>query len=103
MTWRLAIDRLRSDRRREVRELAFADVPPGPTAEEAVDERRRSSELWRAIDALPDALRLAVILANIEGHDLAEVAALLGAPVGTIKSRLFLARKRLKEQLAWTR
>jgi DNA-directed RNA polymerase specialized sigma24 family protein len=43
------------------------------------------------------------VLASIEGHDLAEVAALLGLPVGTVKSRLFLARQRLKEQLQWTR
>ena len=103
MTWRLAIDRLRSERRRDARELAHADVPPGPSAEETVDARRRSDELWRAIDALPEKLRIVTVLASIEGHDLAEVAALLRLPVGTIKSRLFLARKRLKEQLIWTR
>src|SRR5665213_211233 len=37
MTWRLALDRLRSDRRRDMRELAHADVPAGPSAEETVD------------------------------------------------------------------
>ena len=103
MTWRLAIDRLRSDQRREARELAQLHSPPGQSTEEAVDASRRSAELWRAIDALPEKLRIVTILAGIEGHDLVEVAALLGLPVGTIKSRLFLARRKLKEHLQWIR
>jgi RNA polymerase sigma-70 factor (ECF subfamily) len=55
--------------------------------------------LWAAIDALPDKLRIAVVLANIEEHDIGEVARLLDLPEGTVKSRLFLARQRLKELL----
>jgi RNA polymerase sigma-70 factor (ECF subfamily) len=43
-----------------------------------------------------------IVLAAIEGHDIREVAALLGLPEGTVKSRLFLARHRLKERLQWT-
>ena len=43
--------------------------------------------------------RIAIVLGSIEGHDTREVAALLGVPHGTVKSRLFLARKRLRELL----
>jgi RNA polymerase sigma-70 factor (ECF subfamily) len=104
MTWRLAINRCRADRRRYARETAHAEaVRPEPTTEETVDGRRRAAELWRAIDTLPEKLRIVIVLASIEGHDVAEVAALLGLPAGTVKSRLFLARQRLKEQLQWTR
>ena len=103
MTWRLAIDRLRSDRRREVREFAQLDTSPEVSTEEAIDARRRSTELWRAIDALPEKLRIVTVLAGIEGHNLGEVAVLLRLSVGMVKSRLFLARRRLKEQLQWTR
>jgi RNA polymerase sigma-70 factor (ECF subfamily) len=103
LTWRLALDRRRSDLRREARELAHADVLPPANVAEHVDASYRSRELWRAIDALPDKLRIALVLASIEGHDLAEVASLLRLPVGTVKSRLFLARQRLKEQLQWIR
>src|ERR1051325_10016681 len=104
MTWRLAINRWRADRRRLVRESTHAGAAaPESTTEQTVDERRRAAELWRAIDGLPDKLRMAIVLASIEGHDVAEVAALLGVPAGTVKSRLFLARQRLKEQLQWTR
>ena len=102
MTWRLAIDRQRADRRREVRELTDSDPVTMPTTAEAVASRERAAALWRAIDALPDKLRVVVVLAGIEGHDLREVALLLGLPEGTVKSRLFLARQRLKESLQWT-
>lgn len=98
MTWRLAIDRQRGDRRRAARELA-SEPPPAPSAADEVQARERADRLWAAIDALPEKLRVAIVLANIEGHDIAEVAALLDVPAGTVKSRLFLARQRLKEML----
>ena len=46
-------------------------------------------------------LRIALVLSAIEGHDVREVAALLRLPDGTVKSRLFLARKALAEKLQW--
>jgi len=100
MTWRLAIDRQRNDRRRAARERHH-EIAPVPTASDEVLARERADRLWCAIDALPDKLRVVIVLANIEEHDIAAVARLLGLPPGTIKSRLFLARQRLKEQLQW--
>ena len=99
MTWRMAISRLRSDRRRAVRELVPIELPKIETPVQKVIERERAEKLWRAIDALPEKLRLVVVLAGIEEHDLREVAGLLGLPEGTVKSRLFLGRQRLKELL----
>ena len=112
MTWRLAIDRQRADRRRVARERSpdglggphragQSPVAQGfrPPAVEQMLSRERADRLWNAIDALPEKLRVVVVLANIEGHDLREVGVLLGLPAGTVKSRLFLARQRLKEQL----
>ena len=98
MTWRLAIDRWRADRRRSVREQ-FADVPAVATTESVAVARERSARIWRAIDALPEKLRVVVVLGAIEGHDIREVARLLDVPEGTVKSRLFLARKGLAESL----
>jgi DNA-directed RNA polymerase specialized sigma24 family protein len=43
-----------------------------------------------------------MVLAAIEGYDAREVAALLEIPEGTVKSRLFLARKQMAEKLQWT-
>ena len=101
MTWRLALDRQRGERRRLSRDTAWADGTPGAeAAAPGPAERLRAQELWRAIDALPPKLRMVVVLANIEGHGMDEVGALPGVPAGTVKSRLFEARRRLKEMLA---
>ena len=96
MTWRMALDRQRSDRRRMKREQANAPEPtvnPGAGGE-------RAAALWQAIDALPEKLRMVVVLAGIEGHDVREVGALLKVPEGTVKSRLFVARQRIREWLS---
>jgi RNA polymerase sigma-70 factor (ECF subfamily) len=101
MTWRLALDRQRGDRRRLARETATQETAAADTSEEVI-ARERAALLWTAIDRLPDKLRIVIVLAGIEGHDTNEVARLLDVPQGTVKSRLFLARQRLKEQLQWT-
>jgi RNA polymerase sigma-70 factor (ECF subfamily) len=96
-TWRLALDRQRSDRRRERRE----QVVYRETVTRQTDDR--AAALWQAIDRLPQKLRIVAVLSGIEGHDVAEVASLLGIPQGTVKSRLFRARQCLKEILSGTR
>jgi len=101
MTWRLAIDRWRTDRRRMAREYANTLEPWRPSTEEVVSALERSKHVWLAIDKLPDKLRLVVVLSAIEGHDTREVADLLEVPEGTVKSRLFSARKILAENLRW--
>ena len=100
MTWRMALDRQRANRRRFAREL-LVEVDTPQTTSQSIEERERAGHLWAAIEQLPERLRLAVVLAGIEGHDTREVASLLGVPEGTVKSRLFLARKQLRERLSW--
>ena len=100
MTWRLALDQQRAERRRLVRDTMHSTrVPASVVGREGPAERLRAHELWRAIDALPEKLRVVVVLANIEGHRVGDVATLLDVPPGTVKSRLFHARRRLKELL----
>jgi RNA polymerase sigma-70 factor (ECF subfamily) len=97
-TWRLALDFQRGSRRRLARESVVEATTEADVAE-TVLQRERARRLWAAIDALPEKLRVVVVLANMQEHDVAEVAALLDVPEGTVKSRLFLARQRLKELL----
>ena len=99
MTWRLAINRRRADQRRAARESVLVSPQATLSTDESLAARERAQQLWRAIDSLPEKLRLVVVLAAIEGHDVQEVARLLGLPPGTVKSRLFLGRQRLKELL----
>jgi RNA polymerase sigma-70 factor, ECF subfamily len=102
IVFRLALDRARSAKRREVRETEWAR-PARRAAPATAEELAASSEFQahfdRALDALPEKLRLVLLLAAMEGHTLEEVAAMLGLPVGTVKSRLFAGRKKLAEKL----
>ena len=98
--WRLAIDRRRGDLRRVAREETAVPESEAST-EQVVAARERAAHLWAAIDALPDKLRVVIVLSGIEGHDTREVGLLLGIPEGTVRSRLFTARKALAERLQW--
>jgi RNA polymerase sigma-70 factor (ECF subfamily) len=101
MTWRLAINFRRGEKRRAIREDSHAmETAAFDGQHDEADSRSRVAEIWRAIDALPEKLRVVVILANIEGHEIRDVAQLLEIPEGTVKSRLFEARRQLKEQLS---
>jgi RNA polymerase sigma-70 factor (ECF subfamily) len=97
-TWRLAIDHLRRSKRRVAREQVHVLGTPSSTDDTAAASER-ASQLWAAVDSLPEKLRLVIVLAVMDGHDIHEVAALLGVPEGTVKSRLFTARQQLKERL----
>jgi len=102
IVFRLALDRARAAKRREVRETEWAR-PARRAAPATAEELAASSEFQahfdRTLDALPEKLRLVLLLAAMEGHTLEEVAAMLGLPVGTVKSRLFAGRKKLAEKL----
>lgn len=100
ISFRLALDRLRSTGRRQRREFAvLADTPAAQTVEDIAAANEFQARLERAVDELPEKLRVVVILAALQGHDTREVAALLDLPEGTVKSRLHGARKTLAEKL----
>ena len=97
--WRLALDRLRAAGRREKRESAAAECVSEAKVEDLVASREFQRRLAEAMDALPEKLRQVMVLAAIEGHNTREVATLLEIPEGTVRSRMFLARKQLAESL----
>ncbi|HWI63533.1 MAG TPA: sigma-70 family RNA polymerase sigma factor [Symbiobacteriaceae bacterium] len=67
---------------------------------EAAADLDQLAELREAIDGLDEDLRLTVLLHYYTGLPVSEVAAALAVPPGTVKSRLFTARRRLAEALA---
>src|SRR4030095_850181 len=99
ITWRLAIDHQRSAKRRMNRQYEQDDGTRRESAADLLALRERSVRLWDAIDALPEKLRMVTVLARVQEHDIREVSLLLNLPEGTVKSRLFLARQRLRELL----
>lgn len=68
---------------------------------ERVTESREQRELLRrAINGLPDSHRVVIILFYLEGLSVSEVAFVVGVPEGTIKSRLYYAREKLRDAIA---
>jgi len=78
--------------------VVFEDVqeddPQGRFFDQIVDD-----EVLRAIDALPEQFREAIVLSDVEGLSYEEIARILGVPLGTVKSRLFRARRVLQRNL----
>jgi RNA polymerase sigma-70 factor, ECF subfamily len=102
IAFRLALDRLRSARRREQRDQLWsqpAHLPPAASAEDIAVSNQFQGHLERALDELPEKLRLVLLLSAMEGYTIDEIAEIVGVPVGTVKSRIFLARKKLAEKL----
>ena len=64
--------------------------------ETVTEKREQWSVLRQAIDGLPDAQRMVVILYYLEGLSLREIAYIMRIPEGTVKSRLYYARKKLR-------
>lgn len=93
----IAIDRLRVERR-----SAGAEIPP-QTGEAEHDERlyrdQRIERLHAAIAQLPFEYREALVLCELVELSYAEAAALLGCPIGTVRSRLHRGRALLATML----
>lgn len=52
-----------------------------------------------AMNALPDELRTAIILREIEGMSYDDIAETMGCPIGTVRSRIYRAREAIAAQL----
>ena len=74
-----------------------------PMFHDAPDQDGASTEvltdLDRALSRLPEAFKTPLLLAEVDGLPLDEVARIMDCPVGTVKSRIFRAKERLREYL----
>lgn len=91
---RRCVDRIRSDVRRAEDDADMDQAVAAPSGEGG------GLDIARALARLDHDHRTAAVLHLCEGLTLAEVAAAIGVPVGTAKSRIFHARRRLKAALS---
>lgn len=102
IAFRLALDRLRSGKRREVRDTLWSQPehhPPAANAEDLAVSQEFQAHLDNALAELPEKLRLVLLLAAMDGHTIDEIAGMLDISTGTVKSRIFYARRKLAEKL----
>ena len=97
---RLALDS-RKRRRLDVREIDDeSDVTSGSTPELSLERRQLGRALADAAAKLPDDQRAALVLAELHGLSIAEIAVALEVPENTAKTRLFRAREKMRALLA---
>jgi RNA polymerase sigma-70 factor, ECF subfamily len=98
-TYRLVVRACLTERRRSrrsgVREIRVEDVSLS-TPSNAVDASDLRDQLDRALGALPDDQRAVVVLHHYVGLPLVEIAEILGAPAGTVRSRLHHAKRAMR-------
>jgi RNA polymerase sigma-70 factor, ECF subfamily len=80
-------------------ERAAADAAHEPTPEQILTRATLDADLQAALDALPDAFRQAVWLRDVEELAYADIARVLGVPIGTVMSRISRGRRALHAAL----
>ena len=70
----------------------------GQPEQEFLDKLLRE-DLERAVDALPEAYRMVVVMAELQGMSYREIGDTLGVPIGTVRSRLARGRSLLQKRL----
>jgi RNA polymerase sigma-70 factor (ECF subfamily) len=105
---RVAADARRAHRRRREVFKADEDEPdeegrldPGasPTTEDLVDQKRARELLDEVLAEMPEDLREVFVLFEVEGIGVAQIASLLGVPLGTVGSRIRRARELFEKKV----
>jgi RNA polymerase sigma-70 factor (ECF subfamily) len=105
--WRIThnafIDETRRRKRRPTVPLPEDDrsnLGVSPAADEALAASSLSEDVQAALLHLPDDFREAVVLCDIVGLTYDEIAASIGVPVGTVRSRIHRGRSMMREHLS---
>ncbi|HSK15253.1 MAG TPA: sigma-70 family RNA polymerase sigma factor [Gaiellaceae bacterium] len=87
------------DVRTKRREPPHGELPDPADPRDRFAEQELSGELQRALDALDESFRVAVVLYDVLGCSYAEIAEMTGVAEGTVKSRIFRGRSELASRL----
>lgn len=86
----------------EVVDRAALAVPDVATPEDVLLQQARAADVRDALDRLPESYRQAVWLRDVEEFSYADIAEMLGIPIGTVMSRLSRGRRLLIQELGRT-
>lgn len=94
-TWliRILMNECYRKKREQTRLVPIDDSMEIPSNEE------NYSELYSAVMKLKQEIRIVIVLYYIEGYSVGEIGKILKIPQGTVKSRLYIGRRILKEEL----
>jgi len=81
-------------------EVGWAPVDDNNTAERHLENSELKRNLSKAIQTLPEEMRAAVVLRDVQGFSYEEIANMLSTNVGTVKSRISRGREKLREILS---
>lgn len=106
--WRITrnafIDDIRRKRRRPTTTLPDdIDRHPAfssPSPDEVLESIRLGSDVQKALLDLPFEFREAVVMCDVIGYSYEQIALSVGAPIGTVRSRIHRGRKMLRERLS---
>ncbi len=76
----------------------LADEQPNPS--QSLDMSEQTNMVERSLNKLPEAQKIVLILHDLQGFSYSEIAEIVGANIGTVRSRLHYGRIKLKELLA---
>ena len=94
------LDELRARERRPLAPVNLDDAPPFEVVDQPVERVEAIDALWRAIDALPVDLKMALLLRDVVGLSYNEIADALEVTLATVKWRIFKGREDVQVALA---
>ncbi len=77
----------------------FREIPTETVPEAAIPDNQEADDLREALMALPQIVRLPIVLHYMEGFTIVQIASMLRCPKGTVLSRMDRGRKQLKDLL----
>jgi RNA polymerase sigma-70 factor (ECF subfamily) len=86
-------------RRAALEKVAVEPLPPSPCPEADMRRVRLKRALVRALDELPPDQRIAFVLCEVEERSAVEAARIVGAPEATVRTRVFHAKRKLRDIL----
>ncbi len=95
----ICYDQLRRSRRHRAQPLPDLHDPEDARSGDALASVELRPDIETALARVPEEFRYALVLSDLEGLSLQEIADVLEVPIGTVKSRVFRGRRLLAEQL----